>query len=80
MNNIVLSDDQYRKLRQVFEYVMNSELDFFHDELASFGDNDAKQCVGYIAWNLAKELGLSSPSFDVEYSRTAEEFGFEEDV
>ena len=80
MNNVVLSDEQYRVLRHVLEYTMNSEIDFFHDELASFGDADAKQCIGYLAWELAKELGLSSPNYDVEYSRTAEEMGFEEEV
>ena len=82
MNNIVLSDEQRLALRRVLDYVMSSEADFFEDELASFGDEEAKRCVGYIAWKLAQDLGLSSPNWDYTYNQTAAEFGFieEDDV
>ena len=79
MNNIVLTDDQTLALRAVLDYVMHAELDFFQDELASFGDKDARKCVGYVAYKLASELGMSSSHYDMEYNRSAAEFGFEED-
>lgn len=79
MNNIVLSDEQLSTLRHVLEYTMDAELDFFHDEIASFGDEDGKRCIGYKAWSLARELGLSNSHFDAEYTVTAAELGFEED-
>ena len=79
MNNIILTDAQAATLRTVLDYVMHSELDFFQDELASFGDNDGRKCVGYIAYKLAAELGMSEPHYDMEYNRSAAEFGFEDD-
>ena len=79
MNNIVLSDENHTNLRYVLEYVMDAELDFFHDEIASFGDEEGKRCIGYRAWQLARELGLSNSHFDAEYTVTAAELGFEED-
>ena len=79
MNNIVLSDEHHTNLRYVLEYVMDAELDFFHDEIASFGDEEGKRCIGYRAWQLARELGLSNSHFDAEYTVTAAELGFEED-
>lgn len=79
MNNIVLSDEQHTNLRYVLEYVMDAELDFFHDEIASFGDEEGKRCIGYRAWQLARELGLSNSHFDAEYTVTAAELGFEDD-
>ena len=79
MNNIVLSDEQLNTLRYVLEYTMSSEIDFFQDELASFGDKDAQACIGWRAWKLARDLGLSNSHFDAEYTVTAAELGFEED-
>ena len=79
MNNIVLTDEQRLNLRYVLEYVMDAEIDFFHDEIASFGDEEGKHCIGYRAWQLARELGLSNNHFDAEYTVTAAELGFEED-
>lgn len=79
MNNIVLSDEHHTNLRYVLEYVMDAEIDFFHDEIASFGDEEGKRCIGYRAWQLARELGLSNSHFDAEYTVTAAELGFEED-
>lgn len=79
MKNIVLSDEQLSTLRYVLEYTMDAELDFFQDEIASFGDEDGKRCIGYKAWSLARELGLSNSHFDAEYTVTAAELGFEED-
>jgi hypothetical protein len=79
MNNIVLSDEQYTNLRFILEYVMDAEIEFFQDEIASFGDEEGKACIGYRAWQLAKDLGLSNSHFDAEYTVTAAELGFEED-
>ena len=77
--NIVLTDEQLLNLRYVLEYVMDAEIDFFHDEIASFGDEEGKHCIGYRAWRLAHDLGLSNNHFDAEYTVTADELGFEED-
>ena len=79
MNNLVLTDEQLLNLRYVLEYVMDAEIEFFQDEIASFGDEEGKRCIGYRSWQLARDLGLSNNHFDAEYTVTAAELGFEED-
>jgi hypothetical protein len=79
MNNLVLTDEQLTNLRYVLEYVMDAEIEFFQDEIASFGDEEGKRCIGYRSWQLARDLGLSNNHFDAEYTVTAAELGFEED-
>ena len=77
MHTITFSEEQFQTLRRVLDYVMSSEADFYQDELASFGDAAAQDCIGYHAWRLANELNISTADYN-EYRLTAAELGYKE--